>query len=56
MRAMPPFEILLVDDHALLRSGRDMVRRCGMPNGEVLQASARDKAMRRALSAGSLKA
>ncbi len=51
MRAMLPLEILLIDDHAMFRSGMGMVLRSGMPNVEVFEAGSLDEAMRSAISA-----
>jgi len=46
MRAMPSLDILLIDDHAMFRSGMGMVLRSGMANVEVHEAGSLDEAMR----------
>lgn len=46
MPAMPPTSILLVDDHALFRSGMRLVLLAGMANVEVLEAASLEQALR----------
>lgn len=46
MPAMPPTSILLIDDHALFRSGMRLVLLAGMANVEVLEAASLEQAVR----------
>lgn len=46
MPAMPPTSILLIDDHALFRSGMRLVLLAGMVNVEVLEAASLEQAVR----------
>ncbi|MES2950533.1 MAG: response regulator transcription factor [Pseudomonadota bacterium] len=48
---MPPLEILLIDDHAMFRSGMGMVLRSGMPNVAVFEAGSLEEAMQCAITA-----
>ncbi|WP_041376705.1 response regulator [Polaromonas naphthalenivorans] len=43
---MPPTSILLIDDHALFRSGMRLVLLAGMANVEVLEAASLEQAVR----------
>jgi DNA-binding NarL/FixJ family response regulator len=47
---MQPLKILLIDDHAMFRSGMAMVLRSGMANVEVFEAGSLDEAMRSAVT------
>ncbi len=51
MRAMHPLKILLIDDHAMFRSGMGMVLRSGMANVEVFEAGSLEEAMLGAITA-----
>lgn len=48
---MIPFNILLIDDHAMFRSGMAMVLRSGIANIEVFEAGSLDEATRNPISA-----
>lgn len=45
MRAMTAPRILLIDDHAMFRSGLRMVLNSGMPGTEIFEASSLSEAL-----------
>lgn len=51
IRAMSPVRILLIDDHAIFRSGLGMLLRSGVGNVQVLEANSLEEAMCRTMEA-----